>query len=262
MQRRQDTLAAFKAKLRRGDVVLGMQHDSGSGEVMEVLGYSGFDYVLIDMEHSSYSITVAEEMVRAAEAVGLVPFIRVLKNDPHLIMQAMDAGALGVFVPHVMDRADCEAALSAMRYMPEGRRGKSAGIRAAGWGSADWASYQSWANSEPLLVPIIEDKEAVEQLEDILSVPGLELVSIGPGDLSQSYGAAGRGLRAEPVMAALERCVAFCEKRGIAVVTIPLPDLTNEWTKEVIAKGAKVVWYGFDLGHIGARFRQLAAVRS
>lgn len=260
--RREEILARFKEKMRAGEVLVGMQHNSGSEAVVEMLAYSGFDFVLIDMEHSGYSITVAESMVRAAEAAGIVAFIRVVENNPHIIMQAMETGAQGVFVPHILNRKDCEQALAALRYRPDGIRGKTTASRAARWGASDWHAYQKWANTETLMIPIIEDKEAVDVMEEILSVPGLELISVGPGDLSQSYEMPGMGLRAEPVMAALMRAIRFCTPRNIAVTTIPMPDLTNEFTREVVAKGAKVVWYGTDLLNIGKYFRYMAEVKS
>lgn len=260
--RREDILARFKADLRAGKVLLGMQHNSGSEAVVEMLAYSGFDFVVIDMEHSGYSITVVESLVRAAEAAGIVAFVRVLHNDKHLIMQAMETGAQGVVVPHVRSRADCEQAIAAMRYLPDGVRGKTSGSRAARWGASDWQAYQQWANTEPLLIPLLEDKEAVEVLDEIVAVPGLEAVCVGPGDLSQSYGLPGQGLRAAPVMAALERALALCAPRGIAVMTLPVPDLTNEFTRGLIAKGVRLIWYGVDLMCMGKYFRQLAEVKS
>ena len=259
--RREEILARFKENMRAGKVLLGMQHNSGSEAIVEMLAYSGFDFVIVDLEHSGYSITIAESMVRAAEAAGIVAFIRIINNDKHLIMQAMETGAQGVLVPHVMNRGDCERAQAAMRYQPDGTRGKTSGSRAARWGAGDWLAYQKWANTETLLIPIIEDREAVEVMEEILSVPGLELISVGPGDLSQSYNAPGQGLRAAPVMAALERAIKYCGPRNIGVMTIPIPDLNTPWTREVIQKGSKVIWYAADLINIGRYFKQLAEVK-
>lgn len=260
--RREDILARFKTDMRAGKVLLGMQHSSGSEAIVEMLAYSGFDFVVIDMEHSGYSITVAESLVRAAEAAGIVAFIRVLHNDKYLIMQAMETGAQGIVVPHVHSREGCDQALAAMRYLPDGVRGKTSGSRAARWGATDWHGYQQWANTEPLLIPLLEDKEAVEAMEEIVAVPGLQAICIGPGDLSQSYGLPGQGLRAAPVMAALERAVTLCTPRGIAVMSLPIPDLTTEFTRGLIAKGVKLIWYGVDLMCMGKYFRQLAEVKS
>lgn len=262
MWAREVTLKRFKGRLAAGEVVVGMQHNSASEAVIELLGYTGFDFVIIDMEHSGYSLTVVERLIRAAEGAGVVGLIRVLENDPATIMQAMDTGAQGILVPHIQSADECNAALAAMRFAPEGVRGKTMVSRAAAWGMIDWHLYQAWANTEPLLIPIIEDREAVDVLEDILSVPGLELISVGPGDLSQSYDMPGLGLRAPPVMAALERTLAYCVPRGIGVMTVPIPDLTNAFARDIVNMGAKAIWYGSDLLHTGRRFQELASVKS
>ncbi len=254
-----DPLTRLKAKLRARELVLGMQHSSGSAAVLELLGRCGFDFVILDMEHTAYSIALVEDLVRAAEAVGLVALVRVLHGDAHLIMQALDTGAQGVLVPHIRTRAECEAVVAAKRFQPLGVRGKTSASRAAGWGTREWSEYEQWANEETLVVPIIEDREAVGALEEILSVPGLELVAVGPGDLSQSYGEPEQGLRARPVMEALERTIAYCEPRGIGVMTIPAPDMSAELVRELVQKGARVIWYGGDLNHMGEHFRRLAA---
>ncbi len=259
--RREEILSSFKERMRAGKLLVGMGHASGSEAIIEVMGYAGFDFVVVDMEHTGYSISVAERMVRAAEAVGIVAFIRVLRNDQHTIMQAMETGAQGILLPHVMSRRDCEDALAAMRYTPDGIRGKCRYSRAASRGLSDWREYKRWANNETLLVPIIEDREAVDRMEEILSAPGLELVSVGPGDLSESYDAPGMALRAEPVMAALERAIRFCRPRGISVMTIPTPDMTNEWALEIAGKGARVIWYSGDIINIAQLFKRIASLK-
>lgn len=258
---REDILVRFKERMRAGKVLVGMTHASGSEALVEVMAGAGFDFVVIDTEHTSYSMAMAESFVRAAEAAGIVAFIRVIENNPYVIMQAMETGAQGILLPHTMSQQDCRNALAAMRYRPQGIRGKNSYSRAAHRGLVDWRKYKEWANTQPLLVPIIEDKEAVEVMEDIFCAPGLELVSIGPGDLSESYDAPGRALRAEPVMSALERAIRFCTPRNIAVMTIPTPDLSNEWALEIVEKGARVIWYGGDIMNIGRYFKRIASLK-
>jgi 4-hydroxy-2-oxoheptanedioate aldolase len=258
-----EALARLKEKLRAGEIVLGIQHSSGSAAIIEVVAYCGFDFAIVDTEHSATTTETVESLIRAAEAVDLVAFVRLLKNDKHLIMQALDSGATGVLIPHTMSRADCEQAMSSMRYRPVGRRGKSTVARAPGWGARDWAAYEAWANSEPLCIPIIEDREAVEAIEEIVETPGLEVVAVGPGDLSHSYGFPGQGLRAEPVMEGLRRVIAACRPRGIAVMAIPMPDMTPEFVLELAREGAQLSWFGADVGHLATYLHGLVAgVRS
>jgi len=254
---RVETLARLKEKLRAGGLVLGMQHSSGSAAVVELLGLTGWDFVIVDMEHAPVTIADVEALVRAAEAVELPAFVRLVSNDEKLIMQALDAGAVGLLVPHVVDAASCRHAVTAARYPPDGIRGKSASSRVAGWGSGDWDAYERWAKTEPLVIPIVEDPEAVEVVEDIVAVPGLELVALGPGDLSAAYGEASLGIRSGRVSEALDRLVAACRPRGIAVMTIPTPDMNAAHVVELRARGAAVSWYGGDLNHLARLFRAL-----
>lgn len=234
-----------------------MQHSSRSAAVVELLGLTGWDFVLLDMEHAAATIADVEELVRAAESVGLAALVRVLENDGKLIMQALDAGALGVLVPHVRGAGECARALAAARFPPLGVRGKSAASRGAGWGTVEWSTYERWVATEPLVVPIIEDAEGVESIEEIVAVPGLELVALGPGDLSAAYGEAALGLRSPSVSAALDRLVAACGPLGIAVMTIPTPDMNAEQVGELAGKGARVAWYGGDLSHLAQLLRRL-----
>lgn len=243
-------LAGLKEKLASGELVLGMQHSSGSGAVIELLGLAGWNFAIVDMEHSSTTIAVVEELVRAAEAVDLAAFVRVLRNDEKLIMQALDAGAVGVLVPHVLDADGCTRAIRAARFPPLGIRGKTASSRAAGWGLGAWTEYEQWANTEPLVIPIVEDPEGVEAIEEIVAAPGLELVALGPGDLSAAYGESQLGVRSPRVSAALDRLVAACRPRSIAVMTIPTPDMSPALVAELAARGAAVAWYGGDLNHL------------
>ncbi len=254
---RMETLARLKDKIASGELVSGMQHSSGSPAVVELLGLTGWDFVIVDMEHASITIAQVEELIRAAESVELPAFVRVLRNDEKLIMQALDAGAVGVLVPHVLDAGDCRRAVAAARYPPEGTRGKSASSRVAGWGSGDWAAYERWAQTGPLVIPIVEDPSAVVVIEQIAAVAGLELIALGPGDLSAALGEAPLGIRSEKVSAALDKLVEACRPRGVAVMTIPTPAMDAALVRELYGRGATVSWYGGDLNHIAHRFRRL-----
>ena len=261
LTRRAEILAQFKVRLRGGKPVIGMQHSSGSAAVVELLAWAGFDFTIIDMEHSSYSIEKTEELVRTGEATGMVTFVRILENDPKQIMQALETGAQGVLVPHVITKEDARRALASAKYMPDGIRGKTGGARSAYWSMGDWHEYQRWANSEVMVVPIIEDKEAIDHIDKIFAIQGFEIISIGPGDLSQSFGDPGMGLESPGVSNALDRAIALGKQYGISVMTIPLPALSNEFTRTVIERGAKVIWYGADVINIGKYFRHMAQVR-
>jgi len=254
---REKQLSSFTSRLRGGRYLAGMQHNSGSEAVLELLALAGFDFVMLDMEHASYSFGDVERLVRVAEGCGLVPLVRVNHNDPALIGQALDTGASGIVVPHIESPDSCRQALSAMRYPPLGMRGKTAGCRSALWGMTPWTEYESWANAKTLFVPLVESSCGVDQIEAIAAVEGVSCIFIGPGDLSHSYGLPGLGLRAQPVMDAVRRAVAAGRQRDIPVCTVPVPDMDAPMVRELLELGVTVVMWGVDLVHIGRYFRSI-----
>lgn len=252
---RRQSLAALRRRLEAGTAVYGVQHNSGSAAVIELLGALGVDFVIIDGEHSAYGLTEIEALLRATEVAGVCGLVRVEGNDPHQIARVLDAGAVGVLVPHVTSVDECRRAVAAARYRPVGRRGKSGMSRAADWATVDWDDYAAWANTEPLVVPIIEDVEAVPNLEEIVRVDGVAVVALGPGDLSQGYGEPTRGLRCEPVAAALDELLGHAREHGRHVMTIPAPDMSGEFVTELVARGVRLVWWGADLTHLAHGWR-------
>jgi 4-hydroxy-2-oxoheptanedioate aldolase len=257
---REGLLADFKQALRSASHVYGMQHNSGSEAIVELLGFAGFDFIMFDMEHSSYSFGDVERLIRVAEGADVVPVVRVQRNDPSLIAQALDAGAAGVVVPHIESALACRRAIDAMKYPPHGARGKTAGCRAARWGMSRWDEYEAWANQETLFIPLVETVTGVDALEEIAAVEGVSMIFIGPGDLSHSYGMPGLGLRAEPVMRAVQRAVTIGRPRGLPICTVPVPDMDAVLTQQLLDMGVRVIIWGVDLVLIGSQFRRLAEV--
>jgi 4-hydroxy-2-oxoheptanedioate aldolase len=263
MARREDTLARLKAKLRDDEPVFGFQHNSGSEVVIEAAGLCGWDFVLIDMEHTAYDLGDVERLLRACELGGITGLVRVPGHDPHVISRVLDSGAGGVLVPHIRTAEQCLAAVRATRYQPDGTRGKSGMCRASRWGLEPWAEYARWAEDGPLLVPIIEDADAVDRLDDILATPGLEVVAIGAGDLSQSYREPHLGVRSPRVRKALDRAIGYGGRHGISVMTLPAPDLSADLVRELVDAGVRVVWWGSDVSHLTSALRtSLAAARA
>jgi 2,4-dihydroxyhept-2-ene-1,7-dioic acid aldolase len=259
MMRREDTLERLKAKLRADRPVFGFQHNSGSESLIEVAGMCGWDFVLIDMEHTAYDLVLVERLLRACELGGITGLVRVPDHDPHTISRVLDSGAGGVLVPHVRSADECLAAVRATRYQPDGTRGKSGMCRASRWGVEPWGPYAAWAQSGPLLVPIIEDAEAVDVLEDILATPGLEIVAIGAGDLSQSFREPHLGVRSPRVKDTLRRAIRYGREHQLSVMTLPAPDLSGELVRELIDQGVRVVWWGSDISHFTTAIRSALA---
>ena len=164
----------------------------GEPALIEMIGYAGLDFVVIDTEHSGNTTEQVGNMVRASEVSHATPIVRVTTNSPELILRALDAGAGGVLVPQVNTAAEATAAVQAARYAPLGERGIAGVVRAARYGFIPMPDYLAGANRENLVITQVEHVEAVKNLDSILAVEGLDGIFIGPTDLSQSMGITGQ----------------------------------------------------------------------
>ncbi len=175
----------------------------------EILAHEGFDSLLIDMQHGLIGFETAVSMLQAISTTNTVPLIRVSWNDPGLLMRALDAGAYGVICPMVSTRAQTEAFVSACRYPPLGTRSYGP-ARGLVYGGAD---YVDRANDTVLTIALIETKEAIENLEEIASVKGLNGLYVGPSDLSYSLGLARRADFDDPqLIAATDRVLEIAAR--------------------------------------------------
>jgi 4-hydroxy-2-oxoheptanedioate aldolase len=158
--------------------------------ILEMAAWLGCDFVWIDCEHSD--IRNLPEMVRAAEATGIEAWVRVSKNDSHDISAALEAGALGIIVPHVASRGDAELAVKNTKWHPLGQRNWFMKSRDAKYGITPGDVFRAQRNQTAKLIAQIEDPSGVEQAMSIISTPGVDIVMTGPGDLSQAYGIPGQ----------------------------------------------------------------------
>ncbi|MFI0468872.1 HpcH/HpaI aldolase/citrate lyase family protein [Saccharopolyspora sp. 5N102] len=209
----------FKERLAGSDQSYGLFCSIPSPTMVEMIGCAGYDFVILDTEHSLVDPQQLENLIRAAEAVDLVAVVRVPEADPGAILRALDAGALGVVVPHVRTRADVDVAIRAARYAPEGMRSLNGG-RVPGFGRIELTEYVRRANEEIMVIAMIEDAEGVDELSAILAGGGVDLVLEGAADLSQSYGVPWQ-TRHPKVRDALERVHATCEAQGVPFCAIP-----------------------------------------
>jgi 4-hydroxy-2-oxoheptanedioate aldolase len=204
----------MKAKLRQGEPVFGVSVMIPSPQVVEMVGRLGFDWVLIDCEHGSIAPESVELMALAAEASGLTAIARPAANTPEAILQVMDRGVLGVQVPHVVDGAAARRAVEAVKYHPLGRRGLALGSRPARYGfGVALADYVAAANRETLVCVQVEDAEALDHVDEIVAVAGVDVVFVGPSDLAQSMGFPGQA-DAPPVRAAMSMTFATIAAAG------------------------------------------------
>jgi 4-hydroxy-2-oxoheptanedioate aldolase len=173
---------------QEGRTVYGAISGFASLDIVEMLGLGGCDFVIIDSEHGALGIETMQALVVAARASGTIPLIRVARPDSTMILQALDIGAFGVHISTVNTKQEAQVCVQSARYFPSGKRGLHASIRAAQYGSSTPAEYMDWANQEPLVMVAIESVEGVKNLDEILSVPGIDVLFIGPADLSHSLG--------------------------------------------------------------------------
>ncbi len=179
----------MKRKLMAGEPAFGVSVMFPSPHVVDIVGRMGFDWVLIDCEHGSISVESVELMVMAAEAAGLTAIARPAMNSFEAIGQLMDRGVSGVQVPHVITAEDARNAVEAVKYYPAGRRGLAAGTRSSDYGrGSSMSGYTEISNDETLVCVQIEDAEALENVDEIVAVDGVDVFFVGPSDLSQSLG--------------------------------------------------------------------------
>jgi len=183
----------MKQQLLSGRPAFGVSVMFPSPQVVEMVGRLGFDWVLIDCEHGSTSPESVELMVMAAEVAGLTPIARPWTNSPEAILRLMDRGVMGVQIPHVNTAADARRAVESVKFHPLGNRGLAAGTRPANYGfGVSAADYVTQANRETLVCVQLEEAEALHNLGEILQVEGVDVLFVGPSDLSQSMGHPGR----------------------------------------------------------------------
>jgi len=200
----------LKEKLKEGRIVFGVTLGIGSPEVAEVLGSIGFDYINFDTQHTSLSVETVQKMMAAMSYSESVPIMRVVSNDLGRINRALDIGAYGVIIPLVNSKEEVERALNAARYSPLG--GRSWGPRRAALRDPEYAAT---ANDEVMIIPQIETTIAVDRIDEILSVEGIEAIFVGPNDLSMSLGVFQR-FDSPRFLKAIDRVVSSCEAHGIA----------------------------------------------
>ena len=182
-----------KRRLAEGGVALGAWLSFHSPELVELSGYSGFDFVFLDGEHCGVGPRDCAELVRAADAAGIDAIVRVPRNEGSTLLGYLETGISGIVIPHVRTADDARRAAEAAKYPPEGRRSVMYSSRAARYGLGyDPAEYLALANHETMLIPLIEELEGMRNLEAIAATPSVDLVFLGEGDLAIDMGFAGQ----------------------------------------------------------------------
>lgn len=171
-----------------GRVAFGTFVQINSAETCEIAARSGLDFVIIDMEHGSFGIEGAVNLIRAAEASHATPVVRIDEFRRSTVLKVLDAGAVGVLVPNVESASELQEVVKATRYAPNGTRGACPCVRAADHGLVSWVEHTRWCEDNILVMALVETALGLANFDEIVSVPGLDVVAVGQFDLSVSMG--------------------------------------------------------------------------
>lgn len=211
-----------RARLKAGECLHGCFVRYPDPGIAELLALQGFDFLVLDGEHGTMEPREAENMVRGTDVRGVPALVRVPANEPPVILRFMDTGAIGVHVPLVSSADDAERAVRAVKYGPRGARGLT-GVRAAAYGQrGPIAEYVERANEETLVVVQIETRAALEQVADIAAVDDVDVVFVGPTDLSHSLGVPGQ--LSHPVVEEAYRAIADGVRGSSAALGVLVAD--------------------------------------
>jgi 2-keto-3-deoxy-L-rhamnonate aldolase RhmA len=247
----------FKQSLRKGHACLGAQIALSDPVIAEIFGRAGFDWLVLDTEHSAQSTLTARAMLQACVASEAVLLLRPLRLDPDEIRRFLDLGSPGVLCPFVNSGKDAQLLVDACRYPPAGIRGW-APRRAGGYGF-DAAEYTASANDAMICIPIIESRDAVNNIDDIVAVDGIDGITIGPMDLSISLGCF-QQFDHPDYLAAVRKVREACQRHGKAMGT---GCYSSEHAQQCIRDGdALLLVAGDDLFLAGEAKRQIALLRS
>ena len=244
----------LKSIWARGEAVVNGWLSIPSAFSAEVMAHQGFDSLTVDMQHGVIDYQVAVTMLQGISTTGAMPMARVPWNDPARLMKILDAGAYGVICPMVNTRAEAEALVRACKYPPRGYRSWGP-VRASIYAGADYGDH---ANDDIVVMPMIETAEAMKNLDDILSVPGVDGAYVGPSDLSLALGLKPRLDQTDaPVVEAQQRIAEACKRHGVVA---GIHNSTATYALKMIAQGYQFVTLASDSRHMAMKAAEEVAV--
>jgi 2-dehydro-3-deoxyglucarate aldolase len=233
---------SLKQKLKNNELTIGSWIMMGNTMSVEVMALAGFEWLVVDIEHTSINLETVESLITTIQENNMKALVRVSKNEEVVIKKVLDMGADGIVVPMVSSKEDAVQAVEYAKYPPVGKRGVGL-YRASGYGTK-FQEYKKWVNDELVIIAQIEHIDAVENIEEIIKVDGIDGTIIGPYDLSGSMGYPGEFER-DDVKEAVEKVLKVCKKNntpsGFHVV-----DTEPEKLKSKIDQGCTFLAYGID----------------
>lgn len=238
-----DLISRFRKKIQDGSAVYGPFMKTEDPMFVEIAGFSGFDFAILDMEHGPVSLQQQQNNIRAAVSSGLLPIIRVKDTSENTIGSALDIGACGIQVPHIDNAEQARQVVSFSKFYPMGMRGVCRFVRAAEYSNMDRDRFFREANNS-LIILQLEGKEAIRNLDEIMSVDGIDILFIGPYDLSQSLGVPGQV--DHPIVEEKVKDITTRAKKAGKIVGTFVDNFTNasKWKKA----GIQYVSYNTDAG--------------
>ena len=228
--------------LAKGGILTGVFCKTTAPEFIEVIGHAGFDFCILDMEHGPVNLETLQHLIRAAEVSGVLPIVRTRGLSPEDVAQPLDLGAAGVQVPQLASEAAAAAVVDAAKFAPQGHRGVCRFVRAANFSALDRADYFTRANDALVILQL--EGTCLGEYEKIADVPGVDILFIGPYDLSQALGIPGQ-IEDPRVLEKMQEIIAVAKRKGktIGVFADTLPQ-ARRW----IEAGVQYIAYSVDLG--------------
>lgn len=248
-----------KEKMESGVVAAGhMLLEFNTRGVAQILAQADLDFVIMDLEHSSFSAANVADMIAWLKSTNIAPFVRIPQIEYHFIARTLDAGALGIMVPNVKTGAAAKAIVDAAKYAPMGERGVILGNAHTDFASVDPVEFMAYANQNTTVICQIESEEGVENLEDIATTPGVDILWVGHFDLTQSMGIPGQ-FHDPRFLDAMKQVVAVAKKHGLKAGIQPG---SLEQAAEWMEIGFNVISYNGDFSvYIKALQEAIAGVR-
>ena len=243
----------LQKNLEEGKTVFGPFCKMQDPAIVEIAALSNFDFVIIDMEHGPYGIESTQNMIRAAEARGITPVVRVTENSETLILRTLDIGAKCIQVPQICTKEDADRLVKSTKFYPKGERGMCRYVRAAEYTNISGADHFGKANNGIITIIHIEGLEGIKNLTEIVQVDGIDVIFLGPYDLSQSCGVPGE-VDHPKVMNAMKEAVGIAKKYGKAVGTFTeSPEKAKLWSDI----GVQYISYAVDVGLVMNAFKEV-----
>jgi 4-hydroxy-2-oxoheptanedioate aldolase len=232
-----------REKLARGEPAFGTFFKFDSPGLVELFGLAGFDFLIIDGEHSTFGHASTEQMIRTCELMGMSSIVRTQDSSEASILHALDSGASGVQVPSLRSPDQVREVIQRAKYFPIGTRGWAPGCRAADYAFVGADEYVATANRDTLVSVHVENREMVGEIDALCQVEHLDVIFIGTGDLSQSLGHPGKASHPE-VQAAVDKVIAAAVRHGKHLGAVAS---TADQLRDYVRRGVKYIAWQSDL---------------